>query len=344
MIAYLICCILPVISFLFFDKHKKKSFFYIFILLLPLFFLLAFKSDNIGADTKSYNRMFEMMKNGTFNQEASFDSIEPGYKYFLMLLTKISYDPHIQYVVCAVFFHLGLSYFIYKNTKISSLFVLFYMCFGLYIFYMSGLRQSIAITICLIAFSQAKQKHFFGFLLLVGLATLFHKSAVIFIFVYILSLYKFTKKIIPIYVGILIAVFVLGYPILFASSYFFDSKYGIEDARNGYVFIFIILMITIISFVLFKKLIKDEEDNAIIIQLNLVSACFWILRFFSRTAERPSLYFLPFTIILIERIFLLIKNDSARRITKFVLVSFSVLYFLYRLYIVGYIPYEAFFI
>ena len=88
MIPYLLCLLLPILFFLFNKKKPKHLFFVFLVLLSPFFLLIALKGESVGSDTISYNQMFTMMKEGTFDQEASFGEIEVGYKTFLFLLTN----------------------------------------------------------------------------------------------------------------------------------------------------------------------------------------------------------------------------------------------------------------
>lgn len=342
MLPYLICYLLPVGILLFLPSKNHSNKKIIVIMLIPLFVLTALKGVNVGSDTYAYNAMFNTMRNGTFYLESSYDRLEIGYKCFLWLLTRISGHPQIQYIVSSIFCFIVYTYFLDNNSEDSALYLILFMGLNVYNFYFSGVRQSIAMTICLIAYEQAKKRHLIKYIIIVGIAFLFHKVSVFFLLAYVFTNRKVSKKIIPVYVIMFVMMAVFRERLFLLGGEIFDINYGIETAQNGYVMLTIVFIITILSFVNWKKLTEMHAENIYLIQLNIITMGFWLLRLFSRTAERPALLFMPFTILLGCQLMKCLVSNKDRVLVNFMFTTVMGVYFIYRLNGLGLMPYMFF--
>lgn len=319
------------------DKKTRKRAFW---LLLPFFVLLALKGEGVGADTDQYTRMFEATQFDLFDKY--YDRIEGGYRLFLIVLTKIFDNPQWQYIIFAAFTLIVFIYFLERNSCKPEWFVLMFLALNLYAFYMTGIRQAFAMTICLLAYEKIKQKKLIWFLLLVALAMSFHMAAMFFIPAYFIAHLKTTKAKIPLYIIVLIIAAIYNEELFMFAGDAFELEYGIEETGNGYVMIGLMFIITVLSFLRLKTLIAYNENNKYLIQLNVVHMGLWMLRLFSRTAERPTMFYTFFTILLVEQLIMSIKNKETRAIVNVGVTGFATLYFFYRLPGMGITPYSFF--
>lgn len=319
------------------DKKTRRRAFW---LLLPFFVMLALKGDGVGADTDQYTRMFEATQVGLFDKY--YDRIEGGYRLFLIILTKIFDHPQWQYIIFAVFVLIVFIYFLERNSCKPEWFVLMFLALNLYAFYMTGIRQAIAMTICLLAYEKIKEKKLIWFLLLVGLAMTFHMAAMFFLPAYFIAHLKTTKAKIPLYIVVFIVAAIYNEELFMFAGDAFELEYGIEETGNGYVMIGLMFIVTVLSFLRLKTLIAYNENNKYLIQLNVVHMGLWMLRLFSRTAERPTMFYTFFTILLIEQLIMSIKNKETRAIVNVCVTGFATLYFFYRLPGMGITPYYFF--
>ena len=319
------------------DKKTRRRAFW---LLLPFFIMLALKAESVGADTDQYTRMFEVTQVDLFDKY--YDRIEGGYRLFLIILTKIFDHPQWQYVVFAVFTFIVFVYFLERNSCKPEWFVLLFLSLNLYAFYMTGIRQAIAMTICLLAYEKIKEKKLIWFLLLVALAMSFHTAAMFFLPAYFIAHLKTTKAKIPLYIVVFIVAAIYNEELFMFAGDAFEIEYGIEETGNGYVMIGLMFIVTVLSFLRLKTLIAYNENNKYLIQLNVVHMGLWMLRLFSRTAERPSMFYTFFTILLIEQLIMSIKNKETRAIVNVGVTGFATLYFFYRLPGMGITPYDFF--
>ena len=319
------------------DKKTRRRAFW---LLLPFFVMLALKGDGVGADTDQYTRMFEATQVDLFDKY--YDRIEGGYRLFLIVLTKIFDNPQWQFVVFAVFSFIVFVYFLERNSCKPEWFVLMFLALNIYAFYMTGLRQAFAMTICLLAYEKIKEKKLIWFILLVALAMSFHMAAMFFIPAYFIAHLKTTKAKIPLYIIVFVVAAIYNEELFMFAGDAFELEYGIEETGNGYIMIGLMFIITVLSFLRLRTLIAYNENNKYLIQLNVVHMGLWMLRLFSRTAERPTMFYTFFTILLIEQLIMSIKNKEMRALVNVGVTGFATLYFFYRLPGMGIIPYQFF--
>lgn len=339
MIPYLICFTLPSLVLLLPKNTIKDKRTFIALLLLPAAFLIAFKGRTIGADTPTYNNIFRDIYNGNFWQYASNERLERGYVWLIWFLSRFTSSPQSQYIVLGAFFFATFFYLLYKNTEEYTVFLLLFYGLNVFSFFLTGVRQSYALLICFWGYDQARKKHLIRFLLCVGLAFLFHKSAIAFIIVYFSVNKKFKKTDITFYFIVFALVAVFNEYIFYIGGELFDLDYGIEYVANGYIMFAIIAFITALSFIFYKKLIASSRLNAGLIGLNAMCMAFWILRLFSRTAERVSLYYMPFTILIVCQLLKLVKDETNRIIISFGIIAVMGVLFIYRLNTLALLPY-----
>lgn len=148
------------------------------LLLVSLFagmgILTAFRSVNIGNDTISYYYIFKHIADGGVGAYA----YEPGFMYFTWFISRFFNDPHIYFIVCAAISYALIGNYIFKrsyNIPVSICFF-FTLCFG---FYMTGLRQSLAMLFVLYAYDRLKQEKKIQAFILIILGSLFHSSALL---------------------------------------------------------------------------------------------------------------------------------------------------------------------
>ncbi len=153
-------------------KRIKREAEALSILILFFFwFLTAFRAFEIGNDTKSYVNIFNLIASGK-----TVTNIEKGYHFFCFLISRINSNPVFLFVVCATICYGGLAIYIlqYSKNLPFSIILGFSLLFG---FFNSGLRQSLAMVICLFAYQLIKNRKYILAVIFIALASTFHLSA-----------------------------------------------------------------------------------------------------------------------------------------------------------------------
>jgi len=321
---YLILIVLLLEAVLIFNKGitGKSKKFYSILAFIQLSILSAFRSINVGNDTKEYVRLFEtIMRLG--NIQDFYPRFEIGYLYFNKLVGYLSSNPQIllsitSFIILGTFF-----WFINRNTKLIWLSTYLYITTGIFGFALSGIRQSIAISIILISYELMKRKRLIWFIVTVFVASCFHSSAIVFILIYPLSKVKFDYKITLLLLIISILVFInfdkfIFFGFKFFPKYFFyvDSIYfdgnirsaSIADALGN----FSILMLGYF----FGYLKKGPNENSLLCYMSLISLLILFVSLKGNLLDRFSIYFSIFNIILVTKII----EGIASKETKFLMI------------------------
>lgn len=326
------------------DKNKKN---FLMLSFIMIGFLIAFRGVSVGADTWNYSDSYIKYSNLSLNQFKNID-IEIGYLVLIKILNIFSSNPQTMFIFEGFLVAISYGYFIHRNTTtITQAYtaVLGYLAFNLLSFQLSGFRQSIAMCICLWAFEFIKNKKIIPFVLTALLASTFHASAILFLPAYFVSRFKYNlkTKIIFLLLGILLLININQLITLVYNVSERFAKYGIEETGNGYIFFFIMVGIFIFTEVNFKSLLFHYRKNGgfidnFICWYNINYICFilWCMRLITRTAERPSLYYIPATIILISN-FASIFEIGSKKTFIFMTSILLIILFLYRINGVTYV-------
>ncbi|GAA6255758.1 hypothetical protein F070042J6_16100 [Bacteroides sp. f07] len=299
---------------------------------LPIFLILALRSETVGTDTMPYLHMFEMvdLENYTSYFDDTLD-YEHGF-YLLQIIIKLfTNDSRYLIYATSLFTCVSMFYFIARNATNKVVLLYFFTTMGFFQFSLSGMRQTIAICITMFAYEFVKKKKTLYFLLLIVLAAQFHKSVVLAIPLYIIGNMNMTpKKAGVLFMGLLVIVLLGDKMLLWAADVMEYDKYtNIEKADNGYIFFSIVAIITYYAYKYRDEIQKQKETNVGSVNISFMSLSVWTARLISRTAERVSFYFMPHTYLVLEE--LLTQNTRNKSIVLIIVLSMMGYIFIHRL-------------
>ena len=279
------------------DKQKRRlRYFLTVIAVLPMFLLFVLRYKYIGADTIGYVRFFEgEVRKYTFAELLNTDlmRIEVGYRIYVKLISLITENYTVFFLVNGIVIFGTLLHFAKKYTENPFVFLFLFMTLGTYQFVETGLRQALAMMICLWSIDFLKDKKIIRFLLLVALAYFFHQSAIIFLLMLPLSWTKKTDWTILLHC-IIAAVFFVGFGVfheIFIQWLGYDA-YFIDETGNGGIFFMLVLVLFAFALFMSYGTYQREKEKSIILHLSLLTVTLWLLRLLSRTAERVSYYYI----------------------------------------------------
>lgn len=212
----------------------------------------------------------------------------------------------------------------------------------------SGLRQAVAISIGFIAYEFVKSKKMIFFVLTVALAFLFHKSALILMFMYPLYWAKITRKWLIVVVPAMTIIFMLNRPIfVFLQGIVGDFYTTDASETNAYTMIVLFILLAILAF----AVPDDEKSDSDLIGLRNFLLFSIVLQMFTplhTLAMRFNYYYIIFIPLLIPKVI----NNSSKQfnqvaiLAKYVMIVFFVGYFFINLLSrnpLDIYPYEFFF-
>ena len=255
---------------------------------------------------------------------------EVGFSLFMWLLSRITVEPQALIFTTSAFIVYSTMRFIYKNSDDVFLAVILFLCLGLFTFNMNGMRQAMAMSICLWAYEFAKNKKPVKFLLLVLVATLFHKTAIVFLLVYFIKYLKFNTKSMLFLITLFIIIAVLNPVIVKYFDDIYDKSYSESESRTGGGIIQLAIYLgTVLLAIVARKSLSDDAGKDCFYLL-LLALYFFILRYIgTQIFERISYYFAYFLILMLPKT---IKHAERKEkpVLMFLSIFLSIGLFIYR--------------
>ena len=150
--------------------------------MMALFLLLSLKSTWVGTDMPGYRAQYELAGIMPFG-DFSYVYFEKGYLLVTKLFSKCGIPfPLFTAAVYALLFR-AYHVFLHRYSQNTTLSVLILICYQFLVFHISGLRQTLAMAVCIWAFLALERSVLLS-LCLTALAASFHSSALIFFAIY----------------------------------------------------------------------------------------------------------------------------------------------------------------
>ena len=348
MLIYILVALCPLLVGTFFDsrvavapetleqtkRFKRARWWWLLVAALPMFILIAFRGPYMGADTSVYLKFFSQMVNTPWDRifaanVASYQ-FEPGFVVFEKLITVFTNSPQVYQVIYSSIYLVSIVSFANQLERCNFSFLYFFATMGLYVFMFTGVRQCLAMCICLLSYPFIKKRNFIPFLILLILAFTFHKSAILFIAAYFI----YNRKIGWVNTIIYAVFAVLAYLYIDVIQEWFNDKldydYGVEETGNGFIFFAIIALITVFSFFMILYYKKKTPESVGLLNIGVITFVMWLLRLATRVAERPSYYFMFFSAAMLCYALDAPIKSRDRIIYKVVVYSAFMLLFVYK--------------
>ena len=320
-------------------KQNKKYCLIIFLLLL-LFLLL--RSDKVGIDNYNYKKIFEYCHRLNFIELFSYGRHEIGYKFYNRIISLIYYDFNFFMMVTSIVSMIGVYFFIRDNSKNYIYSFLIFMTFNFYGFFFGIFRQVIAISILLYGIKFIKERKIFPFLISVFLATLFHKTAFIFILAYPLYNIKINKTILIAWICMISLFLIFKNNIInIILNYIYKPADVIGQGGGGYKMLIMLFVLSCVCYYMQDKLLKQDKSNRLFINMIFLATIIQCLSTVFGNAYRVTLYFSFAMIIVIPNIIEVIKKREIKNIlTILMIISLSVYYYYMTSNLINYVQYS----
>ena len=313
------------------NKDKKIFNVCIFLSIIPMFVLIAFRDANIGADTGTYLRMFESIVDMSWSEIFKTEE-ELGYSIFVKLVTLLTDNYLIFQIIYTTIYFFAVISFI-KQLDGSQFFTLFlFGTMGMYTFMFTGIKQCLAISLCLFSFKFVKKRKIIPFAIIIFLAFHFHKSAVLFIAAYFIYSRKLSALNLVIYTIFLL--FAVGYLDVVQQLFnkYLNYEYEIESGAGGVISSIIMVLMLAFS-ILYAKSTKISNKNLNgLVNIGIIAGVLWILRMFTRVAERPTFYFVMCLYASFAKSIDCLSRKNERFIVRLIVIAVAITLYVYRIY------------
>ena len=357
MIPYIVMLFAPFSCyFIRYWSTKRKTRASVSIFFVILLILLIFRNDSMGSDIEGYRFYFNTFSTYRFNQLPGVDSIfysdiEPFFVYFNWLVSRISNSFRIYIAIVSAVSVFPIFMWYRKEFEDYGLGISMFLAAEPIVFYVSGIRQGIALAFVPFVYYTVKKKKKWSFIFIVLIATLFHFSAFIMILMYPVYYAKIDRRRFAYFLSFSGLIFLFKkylYRVVFStvtSCIGKLNKYSADPETTGAYFyaLFLFLLLIYCYEIVDEKQLNDDSLG----MRNFLLLSFVIQMFSSISSiiMRFNYYYLMFLPISIPRI--LKKGGvngrflsvSAKAITIFLYMLFFVKCMLRRGSTAHYFPY-----
>ena len=330
MIFYLI--LLTIVLFCCINNSKVG---YCFAAML-LTVLAAIRYD-VGVDYSQYHYIID-----SFIEVQKVPMWEPLTSYVFILPSILLKNVNLFFALTSLFIYSLAFYSFRKFSVLPSLSLIIYLSI-FYLISCSIVRQAIALSICLYAYKYILTKSFKKYVFSVLIATLFHYSAFITIFIYFIYHKGSIMRTLVILLSILFLknLIIVGLSNLGWYTSYLDKLDDIASGRFTFLF-YVLIFFSPFYIIKFKHYTKQEKGLLSIV----LSGLFCQIIFGTGIGERLAYYFL---IYLCYAIPLLLKNKIYFK--KYLYICIFSIYFVLTIYITSnikgvsaaYVPYRTIF-
>ena len=339
-------------------ERKRRGILYgIMAIMIPTL-LASFRIEGVGTDTMYYvkNNFICAVSSSTFNEFNNLYTLEFLYNLMVFIVSRFTSNIHFLYFAIQLFI-CGFVYLAcYDERKVTPI----WSSYGLFLFLyynrsLNMVRQSIALAIILYAFKYVKNKKMLKYFMLVFIAYLFHKTAIIALVIYPLTRLINNKKsfIFKLTIFVCSIIFIFGYReimLFLIENHIVPKKYLFYVIGSESTILLIELvkkgLFLIIIFLFSKNLKQKYSFNSVYIYYMILDFLLYLVGFYANYAQRVSYYFGYFDIFLLSQIPLCIKDNLNKKLITIILVIFFIIYFILYYIILGYdstYPYISFF-
>lgn len=267
--------------------YRSRQRFKYALIFLVIFIFIGFRKE-IGVDWENYKNIFIAVQDG-----AAYDS-----KLFLASIILINYLELPWYYInvwCALIFIFGLHRFVLTLPR-PGLALLYALPYLIIIVALGYTRQSAAVGLFLFALSFMREKKYISYFFFIILASLFHSSAIILIF---LPIWNEKYKIKTIFILVPLCSFVVILSLKYFPVFDMIERYLFENelfSRGAQARLFIYSLVSLSFFWTRKRLEIPYALNSTFSFLSILSPLLLVLTFlgFSTTAaDRIAIYTFP---------------------------------------------------
>jgi len=313
-------------------KVAKKTLLIFFVLFLAL---LCFRDFSVGIDLSNYIQELESAKKLPWAHVFELEG-EWGWFIYKKLFVSLFSDPRLFIILCAFLTVVPISLVYYKEAENPLIVIALFVTVAPFTMIFSGLRQSIAMAIGVLAFSSIKNKKFIRYILCVAIAFCFHTSAFVLLFMPLYFL-KLNKKSIWVVAVLALIIFIFRAEIftllvgLLPESY---QESGTLTDTGAYRTLVLLLIFVVYSFIIPSDKLLNNEDYGLR-TLMALSVIFQIFATINQLAMRFNYYFLLLIPITMSRIVnrATKENEGLVLLSIFVIVTTMFSYFIINGYI-----------
>lgn len=166
-----------------------------FICVVPAFILTAFRDVSVGCDTTTYAFFYDrMIFSDSLFDVLSKDRMEFGYVAISYILSHMGLSFSQLQLILSAFIYTSFYFFLIRYSKNIGISCLVFLTMRYMLGTMNTVRMYLAIAVLWCSIPYIQKRNYLGFGLMVFLASAFHKTAFLSLFLYPLAMTKLSLK------------------------------------------------------------------------------------------------------------------------------------------------------
>ena len=291
------------------DEKRTARMQWAFLLLAGgLFVLVATVRYGIGYDYFNYERLYEQLGPMSAAQLVQ----DPVGKQFIgySLLTHLLYRAGLDYRSLLLVINLLMTgvvlWFVKRYSPLPWMSLFFYLTLQFFAHSMNLFRQSIAATICLLAYPFLKKRKLLPFALVVLLAAAFHTSALFFLPFYWILNWKCDGRLLGGLAMAAVPVYLFSNQAAqLLTQYLFPNYAGYIGSRYwaglGYRYAIFPIWYFAAAWLTRRWLLAEGQENRILINSSFYVMLLYVFSTHHMSLERFSIYLFPYAMLLLPK-------------------------------------------
>lgn len=340
-------CIFAILFLYVAIKGERKEKIVAVVGIVTFFLLAALRSERVGIDVPRYVSLYNRYAMFDFSQIREAVALDGrkdhAYFYTGWFFSRIFTNPQWWLAAIALLYFIAVGKLIYKESNQTAISLLMLIALSFFSNSLSGLRQTIAMSILVLGYPFLKERRPIPFVITVIIAGLYHQTALVFLLIYPIS----NKRIGIYHIIIALAAFIIfyafkGWLLNFLAEVLNDERYqgytGGEASQltmSGFV---IQTVCFIFALYYYKDLTEKDKSSLALYNASFIGWVFQIFSSFIAEFFRISMYFSIFNIILVAKAASCEKDPRSRGIVQMVVIIIFLIYMLRK----GEMNYEFF--
>lgn len=314
-----------------------------------LLLLMGLRSCYIGDDT--YRYCLAYLKYSSYGiEEMLAQGTNYGFTAFTKLISLISpYDYSFYLMTVSTVITLSLVRFLSRHAKNMLFSQMMLLSLGFVYFFMTSIKQTLAISILLFAYTALSERKIVRFLLLVLLAATFHNTAIVFLIALPAALIPLRRAYVAITPALILFVYIIRERLFnfittrFLSENFYGAYGTVYSSQLNYTGLAIQVVIFIVSLCLLWGSLKEDREAADLIALYSVGMVFQTMTSVLGEFFRLSMYFSIFGVIMLPKALGRLNDKIRDLVTAGCLCAFILYFLFFSSQSSFFIPYMMFF-
>ena len=267
--------------------------------------------------SSSYLHRFQSMANTTWS--ALFDDETLSDNVIWILTLKIGYellqgDYQLFISLLSAFVMLAFGRFIYRYSVNPVQSFIYYWGLWFFTFNFSALKQSIAMSILLLAFDAILEKKLIRYLIAVATATMFHFPALVFLPAYWLVKLKPRGYLILLVAGFAAVNLWRDQIVNFITPFYYENKVFDEASRFWTGKVLVMLALVLFAYIR-RPPTKDDKVYSASLQFVALATVIQLFSVYNNVFERLADYYFQFSVIFVPFLFKA-RSEDRRELMK----------------------------